>query len=51
MRRLFYWVAVHMNNEVMWEKWLPNMNVVLYIGTGASQEVCQLLSKKMPELT
>ena len=27
------------------------MNVILYIGTRASREVCQLLSKKMPELT
>lgn len=51
MRRLFYWVAVHMNNEAMWEKWLPNMNVILYIGNRANREVCRLLSKKMPELT
>lgn len=40
MRRLFYWVAVHMNNEAMWEKWLPNMNVILYIGNRANREVC-----------
>ena len=37
MRCLFYWVAVHMNNDAMWEKWLPNMNVILYIGNHANR--------------